>query len=70
MKIGIRKIDKTKVVFDRVEAISTAIDLAQNGDIILVAGKGHEIFQELDGKKFKCDDRAEIRKFLSGVVND
>jgi len=42
---------------DRKEAIKTAIMLASSGDIILVAGKGHETYQEIEGKKYHFDDR-------------
>jgi len=51
-------------VSDRREAIKTAIMLAEEKDIVLVAGKGHETYQEVNGVKSHFDDREEIRKIL------
>jgi UDP-N-acetylmuramoyl-L-alanyl-D-glutamate--2,6-diaminopimelate ligase len=45
---------------DRKEAIKTAIMLANAGDIILVAGKGHETYQDIMGVKHPFDDKAII----------
>lgn len=53
---------KTVAIADRREAIRTAAMLAQKGDIILVAGKGHEPYQEIKGVKHHFDDHEEIRK--------
>ncbi|MBR1838354.1 MAG: UDP-N-acetylmuramoyl-L-alanyl-D-glutamate--2,6-diaminopimelate ligase [Bacteroidaceae bacterium] len=53
---------KTICIVDRREAIRTATALAQAGDIILVAGKGHEPYQEVKGVKHHFDDHEEIRK--------
>jgi UDP-N-acetylmuramoyl-L-alanyl-D-glutamate--2,6-diaminopimelate ligase len=47
---------KTVTILDRAEAIRTACMLAQPGDIILVAGKGHEKYQEIKGVKTPFDD--------------
>lgn len=49
------------VVVDRHEAIKTACALAQQGDVILVAGKGHEDYQIIKGVKRHFDDKEEIR---------
>jgi UDP-N-acetylmuramoyl-L-alanyl-D-glutamate--2,6-diaminopimelate ligase len=60
MRKGIPPIDfkKTKIVEDRKEAIFLAVrELAQEGDIILVAGKGHENYQEIKGIKYHFDDK-------------
>ena len=46
------------------EAIKTAILLAEEKDIVLVAGKGHETYQEINGVKSHFDDREEIKKIL------
>jgi len=43
-------------ILDRTQAIKTAVSLAQKGDIILVAGKGHEKYQEINGVKYDFDD--------------
>jgi UDP-N-acetylmuramoyl-L-alanyl-D-glutamate--2,6-diaminopimelate ligase len=48
---------KTLRITDRKEAIKTACALAQPGDILLVAGKGHETYQEIKGVKYPFDDR-------------
>lgn len=52
---------KTLAIADRREAIRTATMLAERGDIILVAGKGHEPYQEIQGVKHHFDDHEEIR---------
>jgi UDP-N-acetylmuramoyl-L-alanyl-D-glutamate--2,6-diaminopimelate ligase len=48
---------KTLRITDRKEAIKAAVSMAQKGDIILIAGKGHETYQEIKGEKFPFDDR-------------
>ena len=52
---------KTLAITDRREAIRTAAALAQAGDVILVAGKGHEPYQEIEGVKHHFDDHEEVR---------
>ncbi len=49
---------------DRREAIKTAVMLAREGDIVLVAGKGHETYQEIEGKKYPFDDREILQGLL------
>ncbi|MCP4440543.1 MAG: UDP-N-acetylmuramoyl-L-alanyl-D-glutamate--2,6-diaminopimelate ligase [Aureispira sp.] len=49
-------------IVDRREAIKMAGKLAKAGDIILIAGKGHEKYQEVNGEKFPFDDKVEIQK--------
>lgn len=63
--------DKKKqvVIPDRVEAIGYAIEHAKKGDVILLAGKGHETYQEINGKKFHMDEREIVRDFLSSMNN-
>lgn len=51
---------KTIVISDRREAIHAAIAMAQPGDIILVAGKGHEKYQEINGIRHHFDDKEEL----------
>lgn len=53
---------RTLIIADRRQAIRTACRLAQTGDIILIAGKGHETYQEIDGVKHPFDDREELRR--------
>ncbi len=64
MMSGISADLKRKVlkITDRREAIKTALMLAGERDIVLVAGKGHETYQEVNGVKTHFDDREEIRK--------
>lgn len=52
---------KTLAITDRREAIRTATALAQPGDVILIAGKGHEPYQEIEGVKHHFDDHEEVR---------
>jgi UDP-N-acetylmuramoyl-L-alanyl-D-glutamate--2,6-diaminopimelate ligase len=55
---------KTLRIADRREAIKTAVMLANKGDVILVAGKGHETYQDVKGVKHHFDDREELRNAL------
>jgi UDP-N-acetylmuramoyl-L-alanyl-D-glutamate--2,6-diaminopimelate ligase len=55
---------KTLRITDRKEAIKTAISMAQKGDIILVAGKGHENYQEIKGVKHHFDDKETIQELF------
>lgn len=63
---GVREEDLHKVrrVASRAEAIKTACKLARSEDIVLVAGKGHEKYQEINGEKFPFDDKEIVRKAL------
>ena len=54
----------TLVIEDRAAAIQTACTLAQKGDVILVAGKGHEDYQIIRGVKHHFDDHEQVRKFI------
>lgn len=56
--------DKTLCICDRREAIRTAIALAQKDDVILVAGKGHEDYQDVKGTKHHFDDHEVVREAL------
>ena len=53
---------KSLTIADRREAIKTACSLAQKGDVVLVAGKGHEDYQIIQGVKHHFDDKEEVRK--------
>jgi UDP-N-acetylmuramoyl-L-alanyl-D-glutamate--2,6-diaminopimelate ligase len=63
MKKGVESCHSSKVlvITDRREAIKTAIALARENDIILVAGKGHETYQEIKGVKYPFDDREIVK---------
>ncbi len=59
MEAGLTSTQRRKAlrITDRKEAIKTAVTLAKDGDIVLVAGKGHETYQEIQGTKHHFDDR-------------
>jgi len=66
MKAGLteEELRSTLVIEDRAAAIQTACTLAQKGDVILVAGKGHEDYQIIKGVKHHFDDHEQVRKYL------
>ena len=63
MEAGLDPIDRRKClsIVDRREAIRTAAALAEPGDVVLVAGKGHETYQEIHGERHPFDDREELK---------
>jgi UDP-N-acetylmuramoyl-L-alanyl-D-glutamate--2,6-diaminopimelate ligase len=54
-------------ISDRKQAIRTACQLADEGDIILVAGKGHESYQEINGERFDFDDFEIVNQILTAI---
>lgn len=65
IKVGIGKTDGKYVeIIDRKEAIAYAIHHGQPGDIVVLAGKGHEDYQEIKGKKYPMDERVLIQEIL------
>lgn len=65
IKIGMAKTDGKYIeIPDRREAIRWCLENAQDGDIIVLAGKGHEDYQEIQGKKYPFDERVVIREIL------
>jgi UDP-N-acetylmuramoyl-L-alanyl-D-glutamate--2,6-diaminopimelate ligase len=62
MVAGLEPTDRYLRIVDRREAIRTAVMLAEAGDVILVAGKGHETYQEVEGVKHHFDDREQVRE--------
>ena len=62
------QIKKVLVITDRRQAIRTACRLANANDIVLVAGKGHEKHQEINGKKFPFDDLEELKQSLNIII--
>ncbi|MFT5217440.1 MAG: UDP-N-acetylmuramoyl-L-alanyl-D-glutamate--2,6-diaminopimelate ligase [Glaciecola sp.] len=66
MEVGVEPQNFKKIVsiVDRKQAIKTACQLAQPNDIILVAGKGHETYQEINGKRIDFDDYKILEEFL------
>lgn len=68
IKVGLAKTNgKFVEIIDRKEAIKYCIDNAIEGDVIVLAGKGHEDYQEIKGKKYKMDERDLIRDILAGI---
>jgi UDP-N-acetylmuramoyl-L-alanyl-D-glutamate--2,6-diaminopimelate ligase len=57
--------DRVEVERDRARAIARALDGAGADDIVLIAGKGHETYQEVDGSRFPFDDLAVARALLA-----
>jgi UDP-N-acetylmuramoyl-L-alanyl-D-glutamate--2,6-diaminopimelate ligase len=60
---------KTLVIADREEAIKTACMMAKEKDIVLIAGKGHETYQEIKGTKHPFDDREVVGRMLKMFSN-
>jgi len=67
MAEGVEPIHTNKIltILDRKEAIKTALVLAQPGDIVLIAGKGHEDYQEINGVKTHFDDRELVKELFN-----
>ena len=63
--MGVSDKNRATIISDRFLAIKAAITSANNGDIVLIAGKGHEIFQEMNGRKFAHNDFLTVKKILS-----
>ena len=62
---GIKKTKgKYEVIVDRKEAIKKAIKMANKTDIIVLAGKGHEPYQEINGKKYDFDERKIVKEII------
>jgi UDP-N-acetylmuramoyl-L-alanyl-D-glutamate--2,6-diaminopimelate ligase len=66
MQAGVNAAAKKKVISiaDRREAIKTAVSLAQKEDIVLIAGKGHEKYQEIKGVKYDFDDKKVLNEMF------
>ncbi|MEO7960060.1 MAG: UDP-N-acetylmuramoyl-L-alanyl-D-glutamate--2,6-diaminopimelate ligase [Ginsengibacter sp.] len=66
MEAGVPIIARKKYISitDRREAIKTAVNLAGNEDIVLVAGKGHEKYQEINGVKYDFDDKKILKEMM------
>ena len=66
MMSGIETNESNVRISDRHEAIRFAAKNATQGDCLIVLGKGHELGQEIAGKKFPFDDRVELAKAIEG----
>ena len=66
------RIKKTKekyvCIVDRIEAIKYAINMASKKDIIVLAGKGHEPYQEINGVKHPFDERIIVNQIIKGEI--
>jgi UDP-N-acetylmuramoyl-L-alanyl-D-glutamate--2,6-diaminopimelate ligase len=71
MQAGVSPSDarKTLVMADREEAIKTACMMAKENDIILVAGKGHETYQEIKGVKHPFDDKEVVKRMMELLMS-
>jgi UDP-N-acetylmuramoyl-L-alanyl-D-glutamate--2,6-diaminopimelate ligase len=67
MEEGLKELPRGKSlkITDRKEAIRTACLLAQSGDVVLIAGKGHEDYQEVKGVKHHFDDREIVTSIFN-----
>ncbi|MDR1129716.1 MAG: UDP-N-acetylmuramoyl-L-alanyl-D-glutamate--2,6-diaminopimelate ligase [Prevotellaceae bacterium] len=68
MKAGLNtaQLSQTLCIVNRKEAIKTALTIARKGDIVLIAGKGHENYQEIEGVKYHFDDKEIVLEYDSG----
>lgn len=58
---------KVVAIVNRREAIKAAVSMARPGDVVLVAGKGHEKYQEIHGVKYPFDDKIELAQALEMI---
>ncbi|MCB0456005.1 MAG: UDP-N-acetylmuramoyl-L-alanyl-D-glutamate--2,6-diaminopimelate ligase, partial [Aequorivita sp.] len=58
---------KTISITNRKEAIKIACQIAEENDIILIAGKGHETYQEINGERFDFDDFKIVNQLLTAL---
>ncbi len=67
MEVGVSEenLIKTITILDRRQAIKTACKFSEAGDILLIAGKGHENYQEINGEQFYFDDLVEVKKYFN-----
>lgn len=64
---GFGKKETVVVIENRKEAIHRVLDIAEPGDTVVVAGKGHETYQEIGYKRFPFDDRSVVQQYLSSL---
>ena len=69
IKVGIGRTNgKYVVIPDRKEAIRYCMQNAEDGDIVVLAGKGHEDYQEIRGVKYHLDEREVVADILAGKL--
>ena len=62
--VSAENLKKIITISDRRQAIKTACKFSETGDILLIAGKGHENYQEISGERFHFDDLVEVKKYF------
>jgi len=67
IRTGLQRPRKAPVIHDRLSAIETAIEIAGPGDCVLIAGKGHEEYQIIEGERVAFSDRQVVRDWLERV---
>ena len=60
---GIKSKNAYDVIVNREEAIKKGIEISRKGDIVLICGKGHETYQEVNGVRTHFDDKEMVRKY-------
>ena len=63
--VSAENLKKIITISDRGQAIKTACKFSETGDILLIAGKGHENYQEISGERFHFDDLVEVKKYFN-----
>ena len=63
--VSAENLKKIITISDRRQAIKTACKFSETGDILLIAGKGHENYQEISGERFHFDDLVEVKKYFN-----
>ena len=63
--VSAENLKKIITISDRRQAIKTACKFSEAGDILLIAGKGHENYQEISGERFHFDDLVEVKKYFN-----
>ena len=66
--VTVSKSKKVLAIADRKQAIKTACSLAVKGDIIIIAGKGHEKYQDIKGVKYPFDDMEILSELLTDLA--
>ena len=67
---GIKRVESARyvVIENRRKAIAYALDMARPGDVVVLAGKGHETYQEIKGVKHPFDEKVVVRELLEKTL--
>ena len=69
--VGMKKTDGKYIIIDnRKEAIRYSIENAKDGDVILILGKGHEDYQEINGVRYPFDERVIIKEIIDEMSEE